>query len=106
MLVVADWLGQIAGVRAEPWLAALIGWNFIALAWRAAARFAFTAREYGRVEGLRALGRIPVANAVTILAGRRAFVAYVRTLCGQAPRWEKTFHDAHPAAAVLRGPAA
>jgi adsorption protein B len=39
---------------------------------------------------------------IAILAGGRALLAYVRTLCGEKPRWEKTFHHAHPAAAALR----
>ena len=38
-----------------------------------------------------------MSNMVAIDAGRRALVAYVRTLLGEQPRWEKTFHDAHPA---------
>jgi adsorption protein B len=82
----------------DSWLAALLAANLAAFVWRAAARFAFTAREYGWAEGLRAVGRIPVSNMVAIDAGRRALIAYVRTLLGEAPRWEKTFHDAHPAA--------
>ena len=62
-------------------------------------RFSFTAREYGWREGLRAVGRIPVANVVAIMAGRRALAAYIRTLLGARPVWDKTFHHAHPAAA-------
>ena len=45
-------------------------------------------------------GRIPVANGIAIVAGARALWAYVRTLCGEPPRWDKTHHDAHPAEAV------
>ena len=69
-----------------------------AFLWRAAFRFGFTASEYGAAEGVRALLRIPVANAVMILAGRRALAAYLHTLRGRAVRWDKTSHDAHPAA--------
>lgn len=81
-----------------PWLGALLVINIVAFVWRALARFAFTAREYGWTEGLRAVGRIPVSNLITIAAGWRAMLAYVRTLLGEKPRWEKTFHDAHPEA--------
>lgn len=78
-------------------MAVLIAVNSVSFAWRAAWRFAFTAREYGWVEGLRAVLRIPVANVITILAGRRAFFDYIATLRGSAPRWDKTRHKIHPA---------
>jgi adsorption protein B len=93
--------GLVAPWQMDSWLAALVAANFAAFAWRAAVRFAFTAREYGWAEGLRAVGRIPVANLIAIAAGRRALLAYVRTLLGEQPRWEKTFHDAHPAAMTM-----
>jgi len=86
----------------DPWLAALLVANFIAFVWRAAVRFAFTVREYGWMEGLRAVGRIPVSNAIAIFAGGWALFAYVRTLRGEPLRWDKTFHHAHPAAMALR----
>jgi len=60
-------------------------------------RFIFTAREYGLVEGLLALPRIPVANIIAIVASRRAVIAYIRSLAGSAIRWEKTAHHGHPA---------
>lgn len=68
------------------------------LAWRVLFRFAFTAREYGFAEGLRAVLRIPVANLIAIIAGRRALFAYVRSLGGMAVRWDKTEHRDHAAA--------
>jgi adsorption protein B len=98
VLFAAGAFGFAAPWRTDPWLAALLAANLAAFVWRAAMRFAFTAREYGWAEGLRAVARIPVANLIAIAAGRRAMFAYVRTLLGEAPRWEKTFHDAHPAA--------
>ena len=87
-------------------LAVLLAANSAAFAWRAAVRFAFTAREYGWAEGLRAVGRIPLSNLIAIAAGRRALSAYIRTLLGEPPRWEKTFHDAHPAAMTVGVPVA
>ena len=76
----------------------MLAMSFAAFVWRATWRFGFTAREYGLREGLRSLLRIPVANVIAILAGRRALFAYVRTLRGELVRWEKTQHSAHPAA--------
>jgi adsorption protein B len=101
LLLVAGALGLVGRWQEDPWLAALLAANFAAFVWRALVRFAFTVREYGSAEGFRAIGRIPVTNVIAILAGARALLAYVRTLGGQAPRWDKTFHHAHPAEMAL-----
>lgn len=102
LLVIAGilWLVDIAG-KGRPWhpdplVMLLLYANLASFAWRAAMRFAFTAREYGWREGIRAILRIPLANCIAILAGRRALTAYFRTLLGAPPKWEKTAHDAHP----------
>ena len=74
--------------------------------WRTGVRFVFTAREYGASEGLRAIGRIPIANIITIIAGRKALVAYCRSLRTGRIVWDKTAHDCHPAHAPMhRAPA-
>ncbi|TIX51288.1 glycosyl transferase family protein [Alteraurantiacibacter aquimixticola] len=86
--------------KADPLLAWIIGANLASFAWRALMRFGFTAREYGIAEGLLAVLRIPVANVIAIMSGRRALMAYLRTLRGAAPKWEKTVHDRHPAGVV------
>lgn len=88
-----------------PLLALVLGANAAAFAWRIAMRFAFTAREYGAAEGLRAVLRLPLANVIAIIAGRRAVTAYVRTLAGTAAAWDKTEHDTHPSAVGLYGTA-
>lgn len=101
VLVSFGWIGQLAGleVGAEPSAAVmtLLAINFASFIWRAGWRYAFTAREYGRAEGLRAIVRIPVTNIIAIMAGRRAFAGYVASLGGRAPRWDKTRHIVHPA---------
>ena len=103
------WIADLAGLR-RPWpYDPLIEWlmiaNAVSFAWRAAARFSFTAHEYGAIEGLRAVLRIPIANIITVMAGRRALFAYVRTLAGGKPQWDKTFHHAHPTTTVVARPA-
>ncbi len=70
--------GWIEGLAPSPLLAFMIALSFVSFVWRAAMRFAFTAREYGIAEGLIAVLRIPVANLIAILAGRRALFAYMR----------------------------
>ena len=104
VLVSLGWLGHLAGLHAardaSPILIALLAINLAAFAWRAAWRFAFTAREYGWIEGLRAVLRIPVANVIAIMAGRRALAGYVASLAGRAPGWDKTRHTIHPAIAL------
>jgi adsorption protein B len=83
-------------------LSLLVSLSLAALVWRATLRFCFTAREYGLAEGARGVLRIPVANLVAILAGRRALISYVRTLRGELVRWDKTRHNAHPARSAVR----
>jgi adsorption protein B len=95
------WAANLAGFgrpwELDPLARLLIMANLASFVWRAVMRFAFTAREYGGVEGLRAVLRIPVANIIAIMAGRRALFAYARTLGGALPKWDKTPHHAHPA---------
>lgn len=89
--------GLGSGLTLDPLVKLLLWVNLASFAWRAAWRFGFTAREYGWAEGIRAVLRIPVANFIAILAGRRALWAYIRTLAGGAVQWDKTQHHAHPA---------
>ncbi|MGN3973944.1 glycosyl transferase family protein [Tsuneonella sp. SYSU-LHT278] len=101
LIASVGWLAHHAGYApsfpATPLVTALIAANTLSFVWRGALRFAFTAREYGWLEGVRAVIRIPLANAITILAGRRAFFEYLGSLRGRAPRWNKTRHIVHPA---------
>lgn len=101
VLVTLGWIGHLAGLvpaaAPTPVVAGLLLVNFISFGWRALWRFAFTAREYGWVEGTRAVLRIPIANTISILAGRRALIDYLATLRGCAPRWDRTRHVVHPA---------
>jgi bacteriophage N4 adsorption protein B len=100
-------LGRIAGWSAQvpvsPLLRAMITICFISLAWRTTWRAAFTAREYGLVEGLLSVPRTIVGNAIAIIAGRRALFAYIRTLRGARITWDKTQHHDHPAASPALG---
>lgn len=88
--------GLAPPLELTPLLTALLLANLASFAWRAILRFAFTAREYGWTEGLRAVLRIPIANIIAIMAGRRAVMAYLRSLAGRPLHWDKTVHDAHP----------
>ena len=108
-VVSVAWLGQVLGIvpvtQLSPLVTALLAINLSSFAWRAACRFTFTAREYGWSEGLRAILRIPIANIIAILAGRRALRDYLGTLRGRAPQWDKTRHVVHPALAMQTGTA-
>lgn len=109
LLIIATlgWLAHLAGLapalEPSPLVSALITVNLASFGWRAAWRFAFTAREYGVVEGVRAVLRIPVANCIAIIAGRRALTDYLKTLRGGTPKWDKTRHVVHPAIATGSG---
>lgn len=67
-----QWLGYAHALELS-WVVETLLWvNLASFVWRAGMRFAFTAREYGWVEGIRAIVRIPVTNIIAIMAGRRA----------------------------------
>jgi adsorption protein B len=91
------WLAGVGEpVPLTPLLKALLLANLAAFAWRAAMRLVFAAQEYGAAEGVAALLRLPLANVIAILAGRRAVFAYARSLRGAVAAWDKTEHDVHP----------
>ncbi|MFC3098528.1 glycosyl transferase family protein [Alteraurantiacibacter palmitatis] len=98
LFLLLDFGGLSRPWQADPLLTFLVSANLAAFIWRAAWRFAFTAREHGWIEGVRAVLRIPVANVIAIMAGRRALADYWRQLRGGALHWHKTLHDIHPAA--------
>lgn len=93
-------MGLLVPAPLSPTLDILLWLNFAALLWRAALRSLFTAREFGPVEGLLAVPRIIVSNTIAIVAGRRAVAAYLRTMRGRQPVWDKTEHSDHPLLAV------
>ncbi len=99
-LVVLNMLGKAEPVALSPALRMMLLASFIGFVWRAGSRALFTGREYGWREGLIAVLRIPVANIIAIMAGRRALVAYFRSLQDGKVVWDKTQHDRHPAAAA------
>lgn len=101
ILAVARAAGQQAGLKPSPLMQAAVTLCIAALAWRIVMRVLFTAREYGWVEGARAVFRIPVANIIAIMASRRAIGAYLRSLRGHHVVWDKTAHKLHPALLAL-----
>jgi adsorption protein B len=90
-------LGAQAYVPLSPLVEALLWTNLAFFAWRAALRFAFTARVYGLAEAGFAVLRIPMTNIIAIMSGWRAVRAYMRTLTGGPVQWDKTVHVSHPA---------
>ncbi|GAA4643133.1 hypothetical protein GCM10023115_10930 [Pontixanthobacter gangjinensis] len=106
ILSAAGWALSSAGfgepLDVSPILQIVLALNFVSFAWRVTWRFAFTAREYGVGEGLRAILRVPIANIIAIMAGRRALVAYWLSLKGHALKWDKTDHFEHPVMMPLR----
>jgi len=103
ILMLGRWAGYPVGVPVGPELQVLVTITLFGLAWRALFRVGFTTAEYGWAEGARALFRIPVANVIAIMAGRRALYAYIKGLFGEAVVWEKTTHSQHPSTAPKAG---
>lgn len=98
LLLGLHWAGVSTPHQLSVPLKILLWISFFGFLWRASLRFAFTTREYGWSEGCLSVLRIPVANVVTIMAGRRALVAYFRSLRTGQVVWDKTAHEYHPAA--------
>ena len=92
----------VAIAALDPLVWNLLLFTLFGLLWRATLRGLFVSREYGAIEGLRAILRIPIGNIIAIMAGRRAVLAYLRSLRGEALQWDKTQHVQHPAAASGR----
>ena len=90
--------GLVPEVELSSGLKLLLWINLAMVGWRALWRFGFTTAVYGWKQGVMAVLRIPVANVIAIMAARRAMTGYLRSLAGDAPRWDKTSHDRHPAA--------
>lgn len=86
-------------------LPAFLLFNAALLLWRLAARIGFTGRHYGLAEALRAAPRAVIANAINILAAKRAIQQYRHTvLQGKPPRWDKTLHRFPASTASAGGP--
>ncbi len=96
--------GWVEPTPLSPFLIGLLFANLGFFAWRVVWRFAFTARNYGWVEGVFAVLRIPVTNVISIMAGWRAMVAYARTLLGETIKWDKTQHLEHPSNLTPKDP--
>lgn len=102
ILLGLSWVGSLPSHPLSLPLRFMLGVCFASLLWRSAFRFVFTAREYGLAEGVRSIIRIPIANVITIIAGRRALGTYFRSLRTGTVVWDKTAHIGHPASATLR----
>lgn len=82
----------IPAPRIEEPLRTLLLINGALLGWRLAMRFGFVANGYGWREGLRAIPRVAVGNAITMFAARRAVMRYLGWRRGEPARWDKTAH--------------
>ena len=104
VLLVLRELGKVDVLPLSQPLRWMLLASFAGFVWRAASRALFTTREYGWREGLFSILRIPIANIIAIMAGRRALAAYFRSLQDGVVVWDKTVHDAHPATATTVRP--
>lgn len=84
--------GGIEPLRLPPALASLLTVNAALLVWRLAMRFAFVTQSYGWREGLRSIPRVAIANAIAMLAARRALARYLAGRRTGRADWGKTVH--------------
>ncbi len=89
--VAAAWFGHPV-LLVTPLLATLMSIAAGLLVWRLTLRFAFVAASYGVVEGLRAIPRVVVSNAIAIVAARLALARYGRARRTGTADWGKTAH--------------
>ena len=104
-VTVLHMLGKVEILPLSQPLRLMLLASFVGFVWRAGSRALFTTREYGWREGGLSMLRIPVANVITIMAGRRALVAYLHSLQSGKVVWDKTVHERHPAMPALGQPA-
>jgi adsorption protein B len=102
VLFIASRVGVYHPQPIDPLLKVLLIINFVALVWRCLLRAVFTAHEYSLGEGVMAVLRMPLANVIAIMAGRRAISAYLASLYSGRVKWDHTVHLNHPALAVIR----
>ena len=94
-------LGGPAVAGPGPALQTVLAVNVGLLWWRLLMRAAFVARAYGWRESLRSIPRVFIANAIAMLAARRAVGVYLDQLRTGRTHWDKTRHrspDVVPAA--------
>jgi adsorption protein B len=92
LLYAAELSGGWRMTPLSPALSLLLTVNLGLLVWRLAMRFGFVARAYGWREGLRALPRVVIGNAIAMLAARRAVTRYLSARRDGAAVWDKTAH--------------
>lgn len=98
--IVARWLAADSAVNPFPpllggptsWLPAFLLFNAALLGWRLAMRGYLTSREYGAAEGLMAMPRAIMANAINFLAAMKAVERYRMILDQGHVVWGKTAH--------------
>lgn len=76
----------------EGWAAVLLLVNTGLLAWRLLMRVLLVGSGHGWREALWSIPRMLVANAIALLAARRALGIYIGLLRGGPLRWDKTAH--------------
>lgn len=76
----------------SPLIDALLTLNLLLMTWRTLMRVIGSSYSYGWRHGLGAIPRMFVANAIAIMAARRAVILYVRSLLGKPLTWDKTQH--------------
>lgn len=85
-------------VTVVPWpqstrvLRIMLAINLALMLWRFATRATCVGRSYGWRQGLAAVPRTVIGNLIAILAARRAFDMYIRSLFGVPLVWDKTRH--------------
>ncbi len=92
VLLTAALLGLGTTQLSSPVIEGLLWLNFGFMIWRMAMRFIFVGLAYGWAYGLGAIFRTIIANIISMMAARRAVMAYLKSLVGKPLVWDKTQH--------------
>ena len=96
ILVVADIVDVYQPMPLPRYLVFTVGINAIFRMWRMAVRAAFVRAQYGWAEAILSVPRSMIANIISIMAARRACMAYFRYRSGVPLTWDKTVHHIVP----------
>ena len=96
ILVIADIADVYQTMPLPQYLVLIVGINATFLMWRMIVRAGFVGAQYGWSEAILSIPRSMIANIISIMAARRACVAYFRHCSGVPLTWDKTVHHIVP----------
>lgn len=102
-LMLAERTGWFSPPPLSPTVMLMLGLTLALLLWRTVIRAAFVLSMHGPRQAALSIPRSVIANIIAIVAARRAFWNYCRSLSGKTLDWDKTTHRHFPDEASQSG---